>query len=285
MRKYVLVCDICSSTKIIENLVSNGQENEYQILVERLLRSINSQNIAKDIYKYLGDGFIIFFDESVKSDEIIKVIQNIATEMEEVIREFIKEFVDQELEKIGMTFGLSYGNIHKFKMSAFNEEFFGRPINLASRLQSSISDANTLLVQNEVYRNIESKEIKAISIETTREFKNINGRLRCYIIPCLKHDIEASKHEKPVLVNSDVIEYNGVKITKLEKQILSLMLENKSARDICIILGITVSTFARTKEKYYKLFNVISGEMLAEKIKKMPNNEFNLITGTNPVTG
>lgn len=278
-KKYVLVCDICSSTKIIENLVSNGQEENYRDLIDNLIDVINQSSIQKELYKFLGDGFLILFEEDVEPNQIMKMIQNISTKMNNLLKQFINDYVDQDIDKIGMTFGLAFGPIHKVKLKEFSNEYFGRPINLASRMQASVIDANTVLVQNDVYRRITDKELKSISVETKREFKNISGILRCYLIPCLSNDVLSSRITKNEEIDQSKVIYKNVVLTKMDKQILNLILSKKSAREICLILGIGALTFSRSKVKLFNLFNVNSGELLAEEIKSIPKEDYKLITG------
>lgn len=271
MNSYVLVTDICCSTIMIETLVSNGQENEYKDLIDSYQKEITKQaSVGIEIYKFLGDGFIILFKQETDANSIIEFIQNLTTNMNEIIKRFIHNFIDRDIESIGLSFGLSYGPIHRLEIPGFKTEYFGRPINLAARFQSSTTESNTILLQNEVYRLLTNKNLKEKMIETKRQFKNINGSLRCYQFRCLKDDMRIKRKDKNDFIDKQSINYKNVILTPLDKQIIFFISEKKSAREICTSIGITTSTFVKFKNKVYPLFNVKSGEELIMKLRSLP---------------
>jgi class 3 adenylate cyclase len=185
MNRIILIYDICSSTTIIENLKQNGKERLYSGLVEALIK-ITKKSFETSkyiIYKFLGDGFILIFEDDEKIDNILEGINYLVDQGSLEINSFIEKYIDVIVIKRGITVGLACGSIHLLQLQDINgDEYFGRAINLASRLQSSNENENSVLIQKEIYSRIEKPAFKMLCKETSRTFRNINNgaETKCY---------------------------------------------------------------------------------------------------------
>jgi len=70
----VLVFDICSSSTMLEDLHLTNRIKEYSILIDDIMRFLekNAAHYNYEIYKFLGDGFILIFSESTSIDLILE---------------------------------------------------------------------------------------------------------------------------------------------------------------------------------------------------------------------
>ena len=88
-------------------------------------------------YKFLGDGWILLFDDDV-------TVEDLFTEFTELYGAFLIQFslrVKKHLQRIpdrqGLTFGIDTGTLVTMEMDG-EHEYVGRPINVASRLQAEL---------------------------------------------------------------------------------------------------------------------------------------------------
>jgi hypothetical protein len=75
-RKIVVVFDICSSTKILEDLLRAENHQRWRNFLIRLKEYLVncSQSDSFEIYKFLGDGYILLFDWDYPVDRIASFI-------------------------------------------------------------------------------------------------------------------------------------------------------------------------------------------------------------------
>ena len=91
-----------------------------------------------------------------------------------------------ELPRVGISAGLDFGSLHKFRNEhSPRAEYFGKAINLATRLQSSQErpdNVNRLLFSAKLYLKIDEYLLRVACAERTRTLKNINKgeAIRCY---------------------------------------------------------------------------------------------------------
>jgi DNA-binding CsgD family transcriptional regulator len=273
MKKFVLVVDICSSTSMIENLVSNGSEEKYSLLIQDFLISVKQSGdySKQEIYKFLGDGFIILFEDTCTPEYVFSYVQELSESMKVVLHEFIGNNIDIELPKKGLTFGLAFGSIHKVEKVFEINEYFGRPINLASRLQSSAEESDTMIVQKEVFSMVKSPIIRNMCIETTRTLKNINNTIRCYIFPTLHQDSilrQKYKNEQQNKQFDGETNIYGQTLSSREYQLFQLLVKNMSIRDMSISLGVTSTYASQLKRSIMNKFKVSTVEELNRIIRK-----------------
>ncbi len=155
--KLVVVFDFCSSSDIIEELtLSNNLFNYCKLLLSIQSFLQNGQRHNKwEVYKYLGDGWIVLFEKESKPKTILSFLNNICSLYASRHKTFLKPKLSVMPKIIGVTFGIELGRIYRFS-NAKNKEYFGRAINIASRLQSAIKDGESspqykALITRQVY--------------------------------------------------------------------------------------------------------------------------------------
>ena len=187
--KYVLVFDICSSTLFIDDLHQNGKVDNYTLLTVAINKflSFKIEKYRFQKYKFLGDGYILLFEGDTRIDDILFFVLELTFSTEYVIDWFINNFIESKnIPRKGITLGIDKGEIFLANSNDSNqEEYIGRPINIACRLQSSLTEkdhANKLLMSFKLYNEIENYLLKKACIERERVLKNIreNKSLRCY---------------------------------------------------------------------------------------------------------
>lgn len=129
--KYVLVFDFCSSTAILEKLIEDGREVRWRnllIQVKKFLR-VEQARIQFALYKFTGDGWILFFDKPVRSGELFLFMRRLCDMYLARYKREIAPVVPKRFNT-GITFGLTDGRMVRFRMNE-QEEYIGRPLNLA----------------------------------------------------------------------------------------------------------------------------------------------------------
>jgi class 3 adenylate cyclase len=190
MRQYVVVMDVCSSTQILETLTRMENAEEYYKLMMRIYKAVERATMNKgSIYKFLGDGFILLFNSEYEFDKILSCVGNICQASNTELTRFVSSKLDRPvLKRMGITVGIDEGMIYQMDFNdTMGIEYFGMPINRASRLQASLKDpghANKALISWKLYSKILDKRIRACTKETTRTFHNVaeDTTLRCYEI-------------------------------------------------------------------------------------------------------
>jgi hypothetical protein len=186
---YVLVFDMCSSTLFIDDLHQNSRVDNYTLLtasIDRFLCAAMKKYYFKK-YKFLGDGYILLFDGDTRIDDVLFFALELTFSSQYIIDWFIDNFVERkDIPRRGITAGLDKGEVFLAGSDDSNqEEYIGRPINVACRLQSSLIEkehANKLLMSFKLYKEIETYLLKKACVERERILRNIreNRPLRCY---------------------------------------------------------------------------------------------------------
>jgi len=184
----VLTFDICSSTSMLEDLHRTNTIEEYTVLISDIMTFLksNSTQYGYEIYKFLGDGFILIFQDSTLIDSILEFCVALTNDCNAYIEKFISEKIEAEtgILRKGITIGIDRGYVSKLSING-KDEYVGRPINVSTRLQSSLDKkehANRVLMSFKLYREIEELRFKSLCTETTRILKNIanDEKLKCY---------------------------------------------------------------------------------------------------------
>ena len=178
----VLVLDICSSTLILEDLLRTENEEKWRnllILLKEFLRK-ESESHRFDIYKFVGDGWILLFDPTFNTKILFDLLKRLCEKYEKLFIESIEPVLSIDIQNKGITFGLDKGTLVRIVMNG-KVEYIGRPLNLAARLQSSIKDKDTnpggkVMMSKNVFAGMR-EEIKLIyKVKTAkRELRNISG--------------------------------------------------------------------------------------------------------------
>lgn len=249
MTRTVVVFDICSSSVILEDLQQSGTQDRFGLLIDALWAYLLAGVRRKlfEIYKYLGDGFVLLFSESVRPDDVIMFLVNLTHYSNIVIAEFQRQYLDvAQLPRAGITIGVDLGQVYRLQSNATSRrEYFGRPINIASRFQSSLDQpehVNHVLVSREFYRGMENKTLRDRFSETSRSLRNMAGekKQRCYYMgleefgPTSEADFIAATDElrgqlqDPILIRSldsssfEFEEFRQLLVQSMEKAIAEM---------------------------------------------------------------
>lgn len=182
-RKIVVVFDITSSTRILENLLYNEKQTHWRDLLIHLKTFITNQseNFDFDIYKFIGDGWILLFPEDFDGFEIIDFLYELSDKFKKRYIT-VEKHLNIKVNNVGLTFGIDKGTLIYLTMNGLRE-YIGKPINVATRLQGAIIDKdkypqNKVLISKNTYSDFSAKAQKDISnkfnvSDESRKLKNI----------------------------------------------------------------------------------------------------------------
>jgi hypothetical protein len=147
--------------------------------IKKFLANAQSK-VLFDPYKFTGDGWILLFPAITKGELMFAFLQNLC-------RFFKKEFKDRVFRHLGtppslmgLTFGIEKGPLRAITMYG-QQEYIGRALNVACRLQASIKDkdhspAYKALVSNAAYIKYFSAAAVGVKLwKVKRKLRNIRG--------------------------------------------------------------------------------------------------------------
>jgi len=153
--KTVVVFDICSSTAILEDLMLNEKLKRWRNLligIKNFLRT-ESADVGFEIYKFLGDGWILLFPVDVNGDALIQFLANLNNKFRNLYRK-VDAVLTTRVPTVGLTFGIDKGTLMYLIMNK-KREYIGRPLNIAVRLQGSLKDND----DNPQYKGLISRTV------------------------------------------------------------------------------------------------------------------------------
>ncbi len=182
VQKIVLYFDFCSSTTILEDLLRSENERRWRdllISIKNFLR--NERSVLNfDMYKFIGDGWILLFDINVDPLRLFNFLERLCNKYELLFKQKIEPVLSLKITNIGITFGLDKGTLIRIVMNNL-EEYIGRPLNVAARLQGAIWQKDSqphgkVLMSRSAYIDMR-KDLKGkYRVENaTRELRNISG--------------------------------------------------------------------------------------------------------------
>ncbi len=184
----IVTFDICSSSKLVEELIATNSLLAYDQLVTQVYNFLQAQRrrLTFTIYKFTGDGWILLFPASqVDGRALIEFMALLSSRF----RRLRKKLVEGHLESLpatrGLTFGVDVGSLHMLVLGE-REEFVGKALILACRLQGAVSQKGKspnyrVLITRKVY----NKYLRGLSdiafVDVTRTLKNIRAgtKYRC----------------------------------------------------------------------------------------------------------
>jgi len=142
--KFVLAFDIVSSSKVLENLHRNSALDNWENLLLGLDRYLQdkreqlqtSKGWTFDCYKFMGDGWILLLEETDRS--LVAFMYELSVTFNKLYDKHVKPSIDDPSITVGVKFGLDYGWLGQTTIGS-QPEYFGRPINVACRLQGEVS--------------------------------------------------------------------------------------------------------------------------------------------------
>src|SRR5271155_5621728 len=186
--KLVVFFDICSSSSIVDDLKLTDNLGKMRNMLIRLKEFLvdHTESVGFIVYKFIGDGWILLFPDSVNGDELMKFLENLSGFFRKNFNSLVKSRLQSIPSVTGLTFGIDRGALIRIKMMR-QAEYIGRPLNVAARLQSAIKDKD----KNPAYKCLLSRPaFKALGLSgkkyhvkrVTRTLRNIQGGqpCRCY---------------------------------------------------------------------------------------------------------
>jgi class 3 adenylate cyclase len=186
--KIVVVIDICSSSEIMEDLLRTGNMIIWRNFLINFKKHLAeaSEKLNFGLYKFIGDGWILLFDFKYDGTEILRFLTELLEKFEIDFKDSIFRHLENPPEISGLTFGMDYGSLVFIKMMD-RDEYVGRAINIASRLQGAIADTDILtgyrvMISNSLFQSMDTKLGNFHPELVKRKLKNIvrGGEFQCY---------------------------------------------------------------------------------------------------------
>jgi class 3 adenylate cyclase len=183
VEKTVLCFDICSSTRILENLLETGNEARWKNLILALKDFLQEEQrvIDFEIYKFLGDGWVLLFDPHVHALLLKPFLTRLCDKFDELFAPRIGPRIDRTGIQSGISMGLDFGTLIRIKMND-RIEYLGRPLNVANRLQDTLKQDDgeqapgQLMVSQGAYHELRFFAVKGPRDRlVSRRLRNIYG--------------------------------------------------------------------------------------------------------------
>lgn len=156
--RTVLVFDICSSSDILEGLKLNDNLkycNNLLINLKEFLREVSGK-YGFEIYKFIGDGWIVLFNEA-EGGKVLDFLDSLSEFFDAEIKQNVLPLLDCPPGIIGITCGIEIGLLRKIIMCG-KVEYVGRPINVACRLQAAVKESEKpqykVLISRAAYKKL-----------------------------------------------------------------------------------------------------------------------------------
>lgn len=188
----VVAFDMCSSSKILEDLTRTDSLKQY----DRLLKNIrvwlagNANTSKYALYKFTGDGWLLLFPANlVTGKDLMSFLLRLSNKYNQYREQFIDDYLESIPETKGLMYGIEIGSVRKLVLGK-EVEFVGRAINVACRLQAAVKNNNDnpdyqCLLSRKVY-NTYMKQVETYDfIPSRRALRNISGGTDYY---CYKVD-------------------------------------------------------------------------------------------------
>jgi class 3 adenylate cyclase len=188
--KIVVVSDLCSSTTILEDLLRSESHDRWRDLLIGLKEFLTegTKALPFSIYSFVGDGWILLFDTKVSPEKLFRFLERFCQHYERLLNDIIDPVLSTRLENTGIAFGMDRGTLVQLTMND-RTEFIGRPLNVASRLQSAVKEGvfpnGKVLITNSLYADMEESVGRIYRVvPTTRNLRNLTGgkSFRCQMV-------------------------------------------------------------------------------------------------------
>ena len=145
MTKVITFFDICSSSKITEDLSLSNNLHLWQETPRKIEGWLEKKcdNIGFSIYKFLGDGWILIIDNDTDKKALLQFFAELCSKYSDNFYTVIEKKLSTEIKPVGLTFGLDIGEIYDVKIGGITE-YMGPTLNIAARLQSCVQRPDCL---------------------------------------------------------------------------------------------------------------------------------------------
>jgi class 3 adenylate cyclase len=180
-QKIVLFFDLCSSTTILEALLRHEREKRWRDLLIALKNFLREEKLKQhfEIYKFIGDGWILLFDPDCSADALFEFLKNLCKKYDALYMTKVAGVLASDVGNVGITFGLEKGSLMRVIMNS-QTEYIGRALNVAARLQAAIKDKDSkpqgkVLMSNNVYEDFKNSLSGKFQIfNVKRNLRNIS---------------------------------------------------------------------------------------------------------------
>jgi hypothetical protein len=180
--RLVVVFDICSSTTILEDLKRTDHSSKWRDLLidmkNYLLDEISQLGPDAELYKFVGDGWIILLPIAMPKEELCSFLTRLSFHFDSEFKARIWQLLSHAPDPMGLMFGIDSGELMQFEMNN-QKEYIGRAINVAARLQSETKNLSAgpsyqaLISKNAFYS---PPPTKRIPVENEKaNLRNISG--------------------------------------------------------------------------------------------------------------
>ncbi|SRR5882724_184031 len=180
-KRTVVIFDICSSSNILEDLLLSDNIRAMRDLILSIKAFLRSEETKGrcEVYKFIGDGWILLFPYQVSGTGLIDFMEELSLMFATKLKKLVIPHLQSMPPVLGLSFGVDRGQLVRMIMME-RAEFIGRPLNIASRLQSAIKDKDN----NPAYKALFSKySFRALGIPSgyrgakivRRQLRNIQG--------------------------------------------------------------------------------------------------------------
>jgi len=190
VNKIVVNVDICSSSHIIEDLLKTYHIKIWRDILVNIKDYLTSKSptFNAEIYKFVGDGWIILFDKQYSATNTLDFVLGIHQQFTKYYMDDVFTKLDTPPDIFGVTIGIDEGQLIKMTMQD-KIEYIGRPINMACRLQGTINDIDIkggyrIFMSHRLYHDLKTELLKYNCEPTERPLRNIGDgrRIKCYRI-------------------------------------------------------------------------------------------------------
>ncbi len=177
----VVAFDMCSSSKIIEDLTKRKNVQPLKAFLGELKQYLAREQNATaqfDPYKFTGDGWLLLFPANTDGARLLRFLENLCLYFAVEFQRSLLPHLSHKPALVGITFGIEKGELIPMTMSG-QQEYVGRAINVACRLQAAVKDkgrspAYNALVSNRVYSEYFAQTKPHRVVKVTRNLRNMN---------------------------------------------------------------------------------------------------------------
>lgn len=129
--------DICCSTAVLRDLKDTDNLSRWRNLLINIKNWMAAERSKAgfEVYKFVGDGWILLFGEGATKQIVFDTMHRLCG-VYQAEYAGIAEVLQHPPDTVGLTFGVDEGLLTELEMDG-EQEFIGRAINVAARLQSA----------------------------------------------------------------------------------------------------------------------------------------------------